>query len=1125
MTSIPPIADGRAERRRRIAQAGSLEALLNDPGGRTILEDEASEPDAATRLITKDQLDYLLLIHNSRRQAAAKLGLSFAIEDVIVVPGFMGSSLRDTAPQGFGLIWISPGLVITGTPLSALKLASFQNGLPDQDAAANVHVEAPGPIPAVYDLLTADLTLRFYSPEVYAYDWRKDLERSAILLADKIRGRLGRKPRPLHVIAHSQGTLVARRAIQLLGADQARRLINNLVLLGPASFGTFSAAFAIAGSAETLDGVRKYGAKIPEGFPSVLQSFTGLYQLLPWNPKLFNNGFDPEVMKAPDFWKTGKEPDRLKYGFGWGGKIDTTFFDDRTAIILGDQPTVGAVKFVGDTLVADGPMVPGDGTVPDSLARLPGVRTYRAAGADHMMLPMNLAVLSAVRAILKGDSPSIAQAAPALRDPRVRIKIGLRGARTPTLAIPGSVSVLLAPPPATPPPSKGIASARGSVPEEAIPPASAVAIGSRRTRLEPPTPSCRRLRVFSFDPLLATNLDTLEIARITIEVPWESDIQLKEGPVGEYVEVVDYDPASQCFYAPVDLTHPRLTARDGLPPSEANPQFHQQMTYAVAMATIDTFEKSLGRVALWAPHFERDQDGNVVKGSTVNPYVPRLRIYPHALREANAYYDPDRHALLFGYFPSREQPGGNTMPGGTVFTCQSFDIVAHETTHALLHGLHRYFLHPSNPDLLAFHEAFADVVAVFQHFSHPDVVRHQVAKTRGDLKTENLLGQLAQQFGQAMGDHRGSLRRYIDTVPDPTKYGSTDEPHDRGAILMAALFRAFQNIYEARSKDLYRIATGGTGKLPDGDIHPDLVNRLAHDVAKSARHVLIMCVRALDYVPPVDLTFGEYLRALITADFDLVKDDNRGYRVSVIDAFRSWGIYPSEVNVLDEASLVWSHPDSWARDTLQTVVRNLKFNDWTLRADRRQIFQQMQDNGLTLRKWLYDNADQLGDGGKSLGLFIFGKGSHSIPRNDRNNPKFEVHSVRPCCRIGPDGQQCIDLVAEIVQRRAGYFDPDVQKKVDDGHDGKPWLFLPGDQDRSKSKVAPPKPDFWFQGGCTLLINPESGEIRYCVTKCVRDDDRLARQREFAQTGAIPSAAMTYFGGRERNPFALVHTDD
>ena len=46
-----------------------------------------------------------------------------------------------------------------------------------------------------------------------------------------------------------------------------------------------------------------------------------------------------------------------------------------------------------------------------------------------------------------------------------------------------------------------------------------------------------------------------------------------------------------------------------------------------------------------------------------------------------------------------------------------------------------------------------------------------------------------------------------------------------------------------------------------------------------------MCIRALDYCPPVDITFGEYLRAIITADCDLVEDDRLRYRVAFVEAF------------------------------------------------------------------------------------------------------------------------------------------------------------------------------------------------------------------------------------------------
>lgn len=610
-------------------------------------------------------------------------------------------------------------------------------------------------------------------------------------------------------------------------------------------------------------------------------------------------------------------------------------------------------------------------------------------------------------------------------------------------------------------------------------------------------PTYRRLRVYAFDPSLATQLETAVVNQATLKIPWE---EVERGPVGQYLEVVDYDPASQCFYAPVDLNDRHLLAQDGLAPSEGNPGYHQQMAYAVAMRTIRNFELALGRLALWSP---RRVEGPAGKGH--DKFIQRLRIYPHAMREANAYYSPEKKALLFGYFPASTRSPGNNLPGGMVFTCLSHDIVAHETTHALLDGMHRRFTESSNPDVLAFHEAFADIVALFQHFSMTEVLRHQIARTRGDLTGESLLGQLAQQFGQATG-HYGALRSAIGEVnpktgqwellrPAPAAYESTLEPHDRGAILVATIFDAFLAIYKARIADLLRIATGGTGLLRPGSIHPDLVNRLAEEAARAAQQVLTISIRALDHYPPVDITFGEYLRALITADSDTVPEDERGYRIAFIEAFRRRGIYPRDVRTLSVGSLRWQGPANEREQNLFCgFIERLSAEDekWRLSRGRRDVYYRMETMRARLHGYLKEKLAEEG--------VLYEGFDKSLP--------FEVHSLRPTERTGPGGEAVAQWVIEVTQRRREYSDGQPPPPGESPDESREW--------------------FWFRGGCTWIVDADTGSVRYAIGKNINSAARLERQRKFLTEVSGQSLRATYFGagGQEgqAEPFAVLHRD-
>jgi Subtilase family len=640
---------------------------------------------------------------------------------------------------------------------------------------------------------------------------------------------------------------------------------------------------------------------------------------------------------------------------------------------------------------------------------------------------------------------------------------------------------------------KQLGAVAGAPKPSPLPKPDPVAARLRQLAVDPPmpVPLTRPLRVYAFDPLLGYNPDFLQINETTLEVIWE---ELQPGPAGEYLEVVDIDPSTGCGYAPVDLNHPAALSQAGLAPSESNPRFHQQMVYAVAMKTIEFFEHALGRVALWAPRFVKHQQNG--EQTVEEFYVRRLRIYPHALREANSYYSPEKKALLLGYFSASQSDPGENLPGGTVFCSLSHDIIAHETTHALLDGLHRYFTEPTNPDMLAFHEAFADIVALFQHFTVPEALRDQIRRTRGDLAKQNMLGELAAQFGQGIGLYgalRSSIARFdkakkvwVPATPTRDDYNNATEAHDRGAVLVAAVFDAFLDIYRRRSADLIRLATSGTGILPDGEIPHDLVDRLAREASKTAGHVLNICIRALDYCPPVDLNFGEYLRALITADRDLVPDDDWGYRPAFIQGFRRRGIYPENVRNLSSESLRWERPE--VDFSIEGVFEKLKLElGWDLRADRQMAFASSKRNGKSLHDWIMTDPDVKDEHTEALGFFRGQRDSlNGQPGKLRN---FEVHSVRPVRRIGPDGQQRTDLVIEIAQS-----------------------WLPSDGSGK------------FRGGCTLIVDLEKRAIRYVVRKRVDHSDRMQAQTAFQLELANGDLGLNYFtdSATRHEPFAMIH---
>jgi hypothetical protein len=462
------------------------------------------------------------------------------------------------------------------------------------------------------------------------------------------------------------------------------------------------------------------------------------------------------------------------------------------------------------------------------------------------------------------------------------------------------------------------------------------------------------LTIVAQDPAVKEE-SSKRILRAKVRVPAS---HLEPGPRGARFHVVDYIAGEKQLAEPVvlmsaagevtDYLNPLTVLDDAILRGDAS--LLAQNAYAIAARTLELFESGLGRRLGWA--FQGHQ----------------LFIVPRAFAEANAYYDREQHALLFGFFPDPRQTPG-TGEQAELFTCLSHDVVAHETTHAILDGLRPRFQEPGLPDQLAFHEAFADIVALLSVFSLSDVVTQalgsaddgRIPKDRVEIRRlkHSVLFGIAEQMGEQLLPGRShGLRNSVDIDPSEHLLDSATyrEPHRRGEILVAAVMDALLQMWSNRLSPL--ISEKGLDR-----------DRVAEEGAKVASHLLTMAIRAIDYTPPLEFEFGDFLDALITADEQLAPDDAHQYRPTIESSFKSFGILrgPGIVDMSKEP----------------VQPRYDRYNYQELRASPDEVW-----------RFLWDNADAFG-----------------IERRY----SLEVVSVQPSVRVGPDGFVAQETVATYVQ--------------------------------------------------------------------------------------------------------------
>jgi hypothetical protein len=362
--------------------------------------------------------------------------------------------------------------------------------------------------------------------------------------------------------------------------------------------------------------------------------------------------------------------------------------------------------------------------------------------------------------------------------------------------------------------------------------------------------------IYAQDPLVAKQHEKEGILGIEdIDVDWSPC--LADGPTSARVAVVDYDNDTNLLAKPA-VWDPEAQEFVGAQNRQSY-AFHQVNVWAVVQNTLDFFEDPtvMGRRIPWG------FDGN------------RIIVIPHAGVTQNAFYNRDGKCLQFYYFKSGQE---------TVYTCLSHDIVAHETGHAVLDGIRPYYYRLSSVQTTAFHEFIADLTAILSAL-RINGIRRAIAKLsdeyheskkdgmRGDIWNDDIICNLAEQFAAKEVEEKygDSQRFYLRTAKNQTNMediANSLEPHDCSQVMTGAMFEILARITKMLSEK----------------------QTTKQALWNATQQVNSMAFRALDYCPPVDIQYSDYVQALLKVNAVAYPTDPNNYKEWLPEVFKSRGL-------------------------------------------------------------------------------------------------------------------------------------------------------------------------------------------------------------------------------------------
>ena len=355
-------------------------------------------------------------------------------------------------------------------------------------------------------------------------------------------------------------------------------------------------------------------------------------------------------------------------------------------------------------------------------------------------------------------------------------------------------------------------------------------------------------------------ISQMEVGRLVEDWTKIDEDHYLDGPVTPRVAVIDLDPNTEALVPGAVFIPPE--GRRVLGSYKVDRQriysahFIQVSVFATVLRTMYMYEEpdTLGRRVAWG--FE----------------APQLLVVPRAGWWANAYYERRSHSLQFFSFRA-----GNKL----IHTSLSRDIVAHETAHALIDGIDPDIYDALDPQSLALHEGIADLTAMLLAFSSRNLTEAILGQTNGSIRKSTNFSSIGEQFGRAIDPDRkaGWLRNLLNDATLPANQDDEPEEHELSEVISGVLYGFMVALHEHFKREVA------------AQLNLTEFSASGRALAVAASLFQRMVLRGLDYLPPGEVTFADFGRAILAADQASFPDDT--WRRWLREHFVERGIVPA----------------------------------------------------------------------------------------------------------------------------------------------------------------------------------------------------------------------------------------